>query len=402
MEEWKIIFESQSSGSGGGSTGNMAAPQTSTIPNPASAGSPITAGARSANQETQTPQEAQSQADFFNSALSFLKQILPFAGPLAFIIQAIRRSKIFSTFMDSFLTILSAMVDVLLIPLVPLLGPALRALLSLLPYVRQLSSWLQKLVEHPGEAIKDAFDKIGEVINKIFQTLDKLLGGDKSNNPLSKIGVIFQDFMGKSGTIWKGVADQIGGIIKGPGDFFTEKLPAIIATLFKGLIDQGKLALEEIKVAWSEAILPWIKDTFPEVTDFIKAIPKFKSDLEQIFDDFKYALKEILGFINIIEWIINPVGKGFNEISKAMDIFNKAKEKQLNSPIWEMATPNATLGINPTVKNNSLTSSNTRNNNVNVTNNVTINDANVDTQKRVMRSLEDKLALIKITGWGDN
>jgi hypothetical protein len=144
-EEWRIIFEQ---GSGGApSSGNMAAPAagaTGAGPNPVVTPPPQnTSGGGGASAG------ASSSGGGMAPVIDFFKQILPFAGPLVFVIQAIRRSKIFSTFMDTFLTVASAMIDILLIPLVPLLGPALKFMLSFLPYLKDISKFIGDFIKDP-------------------------------------------------------------------------------------------------------------------------------------------------------------------------------------------------------------------------------------------------------------
>ena len=58
---------------------------------------------------------------------------------IAFVFQMIRRSKVFSTVMDSFLTIISAMVDILFMPLVPILVPVLRIIMKAMPTIMEIS-----------------------------------------------------------------------------------------------------------------------------------------------------------------------------------------------------------------------------------------------------------------------
>ena len=182
-ETWKIIL-TEDLGTGGG-TG--------------SAGGQTTFGTDASGQDSTTKTTIANVG-------KMAAGLVGITGTIAFVFQMIKRSKIFSTFMDAFLTILSAVVDILLIPLIPILGPALKLLMKLIPVAYDASKAMAEWLKDPWQAMKDIFSGIAGFIENI----GKFFGG------------------GTLGTI----ADAVGNMLRNVGD---KKLISAAQNLYRGL-----------------------------------------------------------------------------------------------------------------------------------------------------------------------
>lgn len=136
-EEWKIILEESATTTAGGPAGGAAD----------GAG----AGTTAPILKSKTWQDVGKIAG----------TIAGVAGPLAFIIQAVRRSKVFSTFMDNLLTIFGAVVDMLLIPMIPFFMTFLKLSTSFLPLALQI-----------GKAMGPIFNSLAEALGVLLKTGD--------------------------------------------------------------------------------------------------------------------------------------------------------------------------------------------------------------------------------------
>lgn len=267
---WRVIFSDEEGG--GGATAAGGGPQS---------------------------QQSANEAGYFEAAFSFVKQILPFAGALGIVIQSIRRSKVFSTFMDAFLTTLSAMVDLLLIPLIPILMPALQLLISALPFIQKISEsvagFLGGLKNIP-DAISKLFPKAGEIIANIGTALSKAFDNPIFQNIGSKLGELF----GKLGTIFGTGAKDIWSIVTDDSKDFWTKVGDIAAVVFKTIGQAGSAVWETVKRIWNEDILPALKQQFPGLFD---AISKAKG-----------AFDKVVSIIDTINNVVNTTVTIFNDL----------------------------------------------------------------------------------------
>ena len=159
-ETWTVILKEDASG--GGADGGSAA---STAMGDTLAKKP--------------PEERQVWQD----AGKVLGAVAGVSSLLGLIIGSIHRSKIFTTFMDAFLTIMAALADILLMPLVPILAPALMWFWKTMgPIMHDLSKALGEFIKDPWKGIQDMFAGIGDAI----KTITAIFGG----GPDSALGVI--------------------------------------------------------------------------------------------------------------------------------------------------------------------------------------------------------------------
>lgn len=116
---------------------------------------------------TPGPGLTQAQANAAHRAMtkeqpSLLKNIQRGLGVIGIALTAgeiIRRSKIMSTTLSAILDILGALVDVLLMPLIPLIVKAI-------PALAQVVQWLMKFMDNPTEALKIAWEGFVEWLKK--------------------------------------------------------------------------------------------------------------------------------------------------------------------------------------------------------------------------------------------
>ena len=275
MEEWKVIFESEESS--GQSSGNQQA---------------------AASQQSTAKQNAQNaQNEFIQNAGAFVKQLLPFAGPLAVVIQSIRRSKIFSTFMDSFLTVLSAMVDILIVPLVPLLGPALRILIAFLPLLRQVSNIIAKIFDKPAEGFKDAANAVKNFGGLTHSLLSKFMGG-AADSPMSKLARVADTLNTSLTGTWSKAFAQMGKVFEGSGDFWTDKLPKLVGIAWEAALASGGAIWQAIKDGWA-VVWQALTEQFPELQ---VSWDRLKEGLYDFYLVLKFVTTPIKGMMEFANW----------------------------------------------------------------------------------------------------
>jgi hypothetical protein len=306
MADWHIIFEQK--GSASTATG---------------------AAGASASGTTQPQPQTSDTSGFFNTAFQFFKQILPFAGPLAIVIQSVRRSKIFSTFMDAFLTTLSAMVDILLIPLIPILGPALQLLINALPFVMEVSQKISAFItgfKSPTDAIEKIFNWLGDLGKNFGNILSKVF----NNGVFADVGDKISSLMGSLGTVFGGAAGAIGKILADPTtDFWTVKLPAIAKIALDALKTAGADVWTFIKNVWSTDIVPALEAQFPGVKTFfddlstgVKTVGSIISGLTELVNMFTTAWNPNASLLTNLGGIIESfVDEHFPKLSGAVDNF---------------------------------------------------------------------------------
>lgn len=296
---WHIIFEQGPSGSGGGistpATTNQAAPSYTNVGTPSS----TVTGAGASGSGIGGIGGGAGAAAGGGAIFDFFKQLLPYAGPLIFVIQAIRRSKIFSTFMDTFLTVMSAMVDILMIPLIPLLVPALKLLLLFLPYIKDISNLIATFIKDPFKGIEKLFMKfgdiskgIGDALAKLFPSLGGMFGGIGE-----ELKTMFTDLGKIIGPAFKEIWTIFNDSSK---DFWTERLPEIAAVGFKALVESGSVVWNSVLKIWTEHIWPALTENFPVLGVMFKSFKEIIDSIVSVWDvneDIFTNLNNIVGVL---------------------------------------------------------------------------------------------------------
>jgi len=262
-EEWRIILTED--------LGGGAAPGAGVSP--------------AAKAEQETAQEIKKAGPQWANAGKFAGGLLGVVGTLALVIQMIRRSRIFTTFMDSFLLVFSAFIDIMMIPLIPIFGAALRWIVKLFPHIFKLQEEISKFLKDPWGGIKDLFAKIPDVI----KWLGDKIGGFFSALGLGGLGDLFKSIGEKFGSAFEKIvpifSDWIDKIHEIWGDKSTalwEKITKTAGVTWDYIAKAGKVVWDTIKDIWKSDIAPffkniwntiviaWIKEKWTEVSNWIK------------------------------------------------------------------------------------------------------------------------------------
>jgi hypothetical protein len=120
----------------------------------------------SASQKTQkaaedSAAEAKKNAPVWANIGKLVGSLAAVGGVIAFVFQMMRRSKVFSTFMDTLLTELSAIIDILFMPLVPLLVPLLTILTNFFQPLQTASKDTTKIMQ---DVITNNWSAVGDDI----------------------------------------------------------------------------------------------------------------------------------------------------------------------------------------------------------------------------------------------
>lgn len=110
-----------------------------------------------------------------------MKGILGVIGIAVTAGELVKRSKIMSTALSSFMDIFGALIDIFLLPLIPILIPVMQGLAKLVPV---LLTWVQKMMADPLGGLQDLFvdlplkfadalvDKLEEALRKFFPEIE--------------------------------------------------------------------------------------------------------------------------------------------------------------------------------------------------------------------------------------
>lgn len=303
-EQWKIIFSEE--GSSGGSSGG-----TST----------------GTNKDQQDANKAVKEgAPHWAAIGKFAAGLTGVVGVIAFVFQMIRRSKVFSTFMDSFLTILSAVVDILMIPLIPLLAPVLKLLLKLIPLSMEVSKAIDKFLKNPWQGIKDLFAGMGKGIENIFKWLANLVGGGTLGNMFAGIGEKLSKMYTEIGQIWGNTGEEIGKIWSNEGLTTWQKIGLTASTIWGAIKENGILVFNTMKDIWKTVVVPaatefWDKSIVPWWQN--TAMPK----IIKIWEEFKENTL-IPKWIEFQDFIKLKTSEGWDWVkTKADETWNWIQEK---------------------------------------------------------------------------
>ena len=219
------------------------------------------AGQAQPQAEKDAAEQTKKQAPIWAMIGRFIAPLVAVAGVLAFVIQMMRRSKIFSVFMDSLLTILSSLIDILFIPLIPLLGPVLTLFLDLIPIAQKASTDISAFLKDPWTGLKTIFaaivnlpKNIGNFLGDIFDKLGLSGIGDAFKNAGSIITGALQKIEPKFNTM----INTIQGIWEQSGVSIWTKIGESASTVWDFIKASWPDVLTALKNLWSQVFLPGI------------------------------------------------------------------------------------------------------------------------------------------------
>ena len=205
-----------------------------------------------------SPQEEQKKTNtLLGDVAKFFGSMIGLTSAITFIIQALRRSKILSTFMDSLLTTLSAVIDLLLIPLIPIFIPVLHLITSFIPVAAKINTEI-------SEFLKDPWGKLIE-----------WLGGSES---------IFGKALNEVRTIWGSTGEEIGKIWADEGLSFWDKVGGTASIVWGNIEATASVAFSAISDWWGTTIAPKIEEfskNLPE--DWSGFINVASTEVESVF-----------------------------------------------------------------------------------------------------------------------
>jgi len=155
-------------------------------------------------------------------------------GALMFIKSIIQRSKIFSTFYNAFMEILSAVVDLLLVPVLPLLLKVLKWFVNIFMPEKGETAW-----GHFGKLVADAWLKIftGEGLDfwaMVKENIALFFAGEKPDFWKLVLSAILVFLTGKDLNFWIMVGTAIGRFFSGPFVDFWIMVGTAITKFFSG------------------------------------------------------------------------------------------------------------------------------------------------------------------------
>lgn len=248
-EEWKIILTSEDSGTGGSSgSGGGGVGGTSTSSAPGSSGG---SGGGGMGGSSKMWGDIAKLAGVFAGSIS----------AVMFIIQAFRRSKILSTFMDNMLTILGAVIDMMLIPMIPYMVPVLMKMLT----------WLQNPAGFIITALLSVF--AGAAGGALGASIGSSIGGFLGSI-LPGIGTAIGAIIGAAiglwlttidwGQLWKDASTFFGTTLpnwwnSSVGPFFTRDLPNWWNKLIFDISDWFVTKIINPFIDWINGLSTWLK-----------------------------------------------------------------------------------------------------------------------------------------------
>lgn len=287
-EEWRIVLSEDFGG----------AP---------SAGAPGGAGAGSKT-EQEILSETKKSAPSWANVGKFAGGLLGVVGTLAFVIQMIRRSRVFSTFMDNFLLVFSAFIDIMMIPLIPVFGAALKWIVKLFPYIFELQGKITAFLKDPWGGIKDLFAKIPDAM----RWLGDKIGGFFSGLGFTGLGDLFKSVGEKFGTAFENITpifsswiDEIQKIWGDKSTTFWEKIRLTAGTTWDSILESSSILWKAIKDIWKENVVPFIKETWNNFynTTLIKTWNDFYNNtLIKKWNDF-YNHTLVKTWEKFVDWV---------------------------------------------------------------------------------------------------
>ena len=200
------------------------------------------------------PSAGKKQTEFFSNSLSLFKRFLPFLGIGGGIFALVKSSKAMGTVLESLLSIVGAVVDVILMPLMPIFAKILEAVAPLIPRLMGLAdaiitpfvNIIIPLMEDTIEWLKSNLGGTGEFIE-----------GTKANTELLSAGI--ETLLGREPNIsesrLKEIFSSLGlktEVIPGTGEFAGSNVTRIVPT----------------QQDWASGIQDWFKN-YNELLDNI-------------------------------------------------------------------------------------------------------------------------------------
>ncbi len=283
-------------------------------------GTGSTPGAGGAGSGNIANEEKQVRKTLINFGKEFKKVGALIAGSFG-VVQLAKSSTIISTFVGSTFRILSTIVDLLLLPLVPILVPFLEAFASSLPYIEIASKAMSKMNEWLFSNAKSLFEPLGKLwsffANPGFGTFGEfvlnLLNTIFAVDETISFGKLVLGWIDRflvdpaftfAGQVWEWVKDYLGEpfftfgawVWQWTKDYLGEPLFTFAAWVWQWVKDY----LGEPLFTFAAWVWQWVKDFLidPAKTfwNYIEEyIPKF----------FTEAVPETLG--TIWDWIRNAV-----------------------------------------------------------------------------------------------
>ena len=322
-ETWTILLKEEGGGSSGGGGGSDA-------------------GGGGMGQEEETTNKRNQG--------NLVAQIVGSAGIIATVFQMIQRSKVFSAFTDAFLTIFAAIIDILLMPLVPVLMPFLKLAMSFLPVAFRISEWLTPIMQRLGDAL-DLLFETGD-FSGIIEWVRVFLEEDMP--PL--IDMFFKDILPKilefMTKILPLIVNFLVTVIPMIVDFLVKLLDVMIPAMepvFTAVIDGFKriwVLIEPVLTKfWNEKVWPEVAKVLNSIIEWVNAnvLPEVNKFIATLWIELDPLLQGLVV-------AINAIGQSAVTIANALD-WNLDPSKDAN---WKMLSVDKTkppqLGDIPTFK----------------------------------------------------
>jgi hypothetical protein len=164
-------------------------------------------------------------------------QVAGVAGGIGILITAMKRSKIFSTFMDNLLTILGAIIDMLLIPLIPLFLPLLQLMMPLMPLYNSVGKLIMSVIAPFMPLLVAAVKIVAGIVDLLVKGISLFLGPliDLALKPMVMGAKIIGEGVGIVINWLKGIASSVN--FDDIGAWFINNLINPIISLIKGITD---------------------------------------------------------------------------------------------------------------------------------------------------------------------
>lgn len=239
----------------------------------------------------------------------FVGSLLGITSIISLVFISIRKSKIFSGFTDALLTTFGAIMDMLLIPLIPLFVPVLKLLITFLPFARKLGESIAKFIENPLEAIKGIFAGMGDF-------------GESINNMIENISAAWKKFTDTVGIIWNDESislwQKIGETAKA---FWNDFLKPVAKEVWDFILNTWNNTISPaISSWWDKTLQPFVKEIWSNIKDWIQE--QFGICIDDISSGFGETIEKIKNFINsdLIPWWNNSQPKFTSIIDNILNI----------------------------------------------------------------------------------
>lgn len=292
-ETWRVILSTESE-----SSGSTSAQST---------------GAGGAQQATG---DVQQQKQVWRDAGTMLGQLVGSAAVIASVFHLIKNSRIFTAFFNAFIDIISAIVDIMLIPMIPIFLPFLRLALSFIPIAWEVSKSLMPFMDKigkgfealfKGEGPEELFKAVTSFVNSWLVPAVQTLFGTIIPNIIKELPRFFELAINAFKSVWPSILKSLSEL----WELIVKVVPQLWDLIGKSLGDLWKIIEPEVKKAWdfasTEAGKFWNDKLLPIVEPWWKYLMGILDTL------FKNELltplaNEMVSFFSklpeIIKWII--------------------------------------------------------------------------------------------------